>query len=46
MAFLPRAFARAAALTSSFEAVAPDFIEGRLLISLKTDWTAPPMTIW
>lgn len=24
----------------------PDFIDGRLLISLKTDWTAPPMTIW
>ena len=36
-AFLPRAFARAAALTSSLEAAVPDFIEGRLLISLKTD---------
>ena len=45
-AFLPRAFARAAALTSSFETAAPDFIDGRLLISLKTDCTAPPITIW
>ena len=53
MAFLPRALARAAALTSASDSPEPEpeeplwlFIAGRLLISSYTLCTAPPMTIW
>ena len=50
-AFLPRALARAAALTSASDWPEPEeppwlFMAGRLLISSYTLCTAPPMTIW
>ena len=50
-AFLPRAFARTAALTSASDwppdgAEPPPAICGRFMMSLYTPWTAPPMMIW